>query len=120
MKQEIIIPAPIDLIVNKEPWTFERCCQHVIDSNKQFNASGPGIRAAVRILAAIRKAVDEKTIASLDEADLKLLSEAMEAPQAGWVPSLSRSGPDGKEIPYPTIPGRLFVSYVSAVTKEAL
>jgi hypothetical protein len=113
-KKEVVIPESVGIVVGGEPWSYERCVQHVIDSDKRFNETGVGIRAAVRILASIKKAVEEKSTAAFDSSDLKLLNEAMESPQHGWIPQLSVRGPDGEEKPLPAIPGRVFITYIDA------
>lgn len=118
-KRDITIPEPISIMVAGEAWTFGRTVRHVIDTDPVFNATGPGIRAGARILAALDKSGDkagEKM--SVDEDDRKLLNKSLEEPPAGWIPQLAVKDKDGNEQPLPKIPGRFFLTYIDATTLE--
>lgn len=122
---EITIPENAHLMSNGEKvfvavgtqlWNFAVCVEHVVNTSPRFNATGQGIRASVRILAAIEnKAAGDK--ASLRKDDLKMLADEMEAPTAGWMPPLVRTMPDGTTAPF-NVPGRAFAGYLDAVSVE--
>ncbi len=102
-------PAPIH--VNGALYGQRALVTHLLDSCRVFNASGPGIRASVRIERAF--AADTWPVA-LDDADWALLRDAAETPDAGYCPALTMQGPDGVAVPL-TIPGRTFVGMVDAI-----
>jgi hypothetical protein len=116
--RHVTIPKSIQFMVNRAPWSFYRCVEHVIGSDQRFNSSGAGIRAGIRILGKIEGKPDGHT-EPFDQADWKLLHDAMETPSAGWVfPLGMKNEQTGVEVPL-NVPGRTFLSYVDAVSEEA-
>lgn len=117
--RSVDISISINLNVGGEPWSVGHSIRYIVDSNRQFNETALGIRAGVRILAAVQKAATDKERAVLEEGDYKLLFEAFEKPAVGYVPSLSQKNAEGLEVPLPPIPGRLFLPIIEAMSDEA-
>jgi len=109
----ITVPENANLVIGEMPWSFVQCVRHVVDTNPQFNETGVGIRAGVRILAQLQDALVGDTVV-FDDGDWKLLSNTMEQPKQGLVPALSITKSDGAPEPI-TIPGRLFLHYLDAL-----
>lgn len=89
--------------------SFAAYVAHLLDTDQRFNASGKGIRAAVRIEDAVRRG----GLVELEEDDWATLRAANEAPTAGY-PALIRQDDSGKAIG--TIPmGRQLLPFVNAI-----
>lgn len=98
----------------KVEWTFERCVRYVLDNTKKFNDNGVGIRRAVEIFAAIDGVAECEPSKPLNREHVKALSEELENPEPGYMPSLSTVDADGNKVPK-VIPGRTFLPYLDAV-----
>jgi hypothetical protein len=88
-------------------WTHVRSIGWVVNTAKQFNDTGQGIRASIRVLAEV-EGKDAGDVVELEQDDWRLLHEAFEAPAQGFCPPLEQK-----------IPGRMFLTYIDALSDEA-
>lgn len=110
--------APLVLFVspsNPSGVTFEYAhfLEYLVDSNRRFTGSGTGIRAADRILRAVKKSAPGEHY-EIEESDWKLLSDAAEQPEQGY-PRLPGRGADGNIQHIET--GRHLVSFVNSIVE---
>jgi len=90
-----VTPGLVDFL-----WFVRR----IIDTDKRFNESGQGIRAAARVEAALTKIAtneDGERTVFLEEADWVILRDAVESPSGGV---------------YPISPGRVLAPYIEAIS----
>lgn len=83
--------------------------QHMLNSSRHYDATGAGIRAAVRTESAVRAAHDEKGTPTarfirIDDPDWKFLCSVLEDPQ-----------PMDAWRPYPISPARLLLPLIDAI-----
>ena len=102
------IPRQEPVVVHGVTQTFENFVMHLLE-DAQFNQTGAGIRAAVRIEQALK---GEATI-GLEEADWTLLAGAAERPSHGY-PSLSQMTETGVIVRQISIT-RALLPFVEAV-----
>lgn len=80
------------------PYTCDAFLTAMINVDQRFNASGAGIRASVRIEAALKASADLPVL-SLEESDWTLLVAALREPSTG----------------YPVMPARILLPFIDAV-----
>jgi hypothetical protein len=122
MSRIITIPENIQIsIANVGVWSFYISCHHIVDTNTIFNKDGIGIRAGAKILLALENKLPGEEI-ELSDIEWKLLNEAFEKPEHGYIIPVSiketKEELDGtttdieKEL---NIPNRMFLTYIDAV-----
>lgn len=109
MNRIITVPESVPLVIGAEPWTFTRALESIVDRAGEFNQTGSGIRASIRVLAAFKDAKVSDTV-TLSEPDWALLKSAFNATPILPGP-LSAGNP-----PQPVhVPGLTFLGYLDAV-----
>ena len=97
--------------------TFVSVVDWLVRTNPAFNDNADGIRASVRILAAI-EGKNEGDDFSWRPGDAELISAAARKPTTGYHAPLSINRDDGTSSPLP-VPGALFVPYLDVICPEA-
>lgn len=107
--RHVKVPAPVQV---QGLWIgLPELVRDLLDRDERFTQTAAGLRAAVRIEAAL---CAEEATGVLEEADHRLLAAAAEHPSAGYL-TLAMRSPTGELVGRPIQIGRALLPFVEAI-----